>query len=103
VPRALAARPWTADGDVVLAVEDAQGHAAGSWAVRTREGRAEVARTDRDAEVSVTAETLGCLYLGGATVTALYRAGRVAGDDAAVARFAAMADLAEPPYCLTGF
>lgn len=103
VPRAFAARPWTADGEVVLGVEDAQGHAAGSWAVRTRDGRAEASRTDRDAEVSVTAETLGCLYLGGATVTALHRAGRIAGDETPVARFAAMADLAEPPYCLTGF
>ena len=31
VERSLAARPWTADGHVVLAVDDPQGHAAGRF------------------------------------------------------------------------
>ncbi len=31
VERSLAARPWTADGQVVLAVDDPQGHAAGRF------------------------------------------------------------------------
>ena len=51
----------------------------------------------------VDAETLGSLYLGGANVSAMRRAGRVAGTDEAVERFARMADLAVPPYNLTGF
>ena len=36
-------------------------------------------------------------------VAQLHRAGRVHGPDEAVDRFAAMADLAVPPYNLTGF
>ncbi|PUA82685.1 GNAT family N-acetyltransferase [Nocardioides currus] len=103
VVRALAARPWTADDEIVLEVEDAQGHAAGRYRIVTASGRAEVTRTDDPAEVTLTAETLGSLYLGGANASALARAGRVHGTDAALARFAAMADLAEPPYSLTGF
>ena len=103
VERALAARPWTADGHVVLAVDDPQEHAAGHFAIETVGGRARVTRTDRPADVSVTAETLGSLYLGGVTVGALHRAGRIDGADDRVAELARMADLSEPPYCLTGF
>ena len=103
VERALAPRPWTAVGQVVVSVDDPQGHAAGRFEVTTAGSRAEVVRTDRPAEVSLTAETLGSLYLGAVPVRALRDAGRVDGTDEAVARFGAMADLTEPPYCLTGF
>ena len=103
VERSLAARPWTADGQVVLAVDDPQGHAAGRFALTTVDGRARVNRTDQPADVSLTAETLGSLYLGGVSVGALHRAGRIDGAEDRVAELAAMADLSEPPYCLTGF
>ena len=93
VERALAARPWTADGQVVLAVDDPQGHAAGHFAIETSDGRAQVTRTDQPADVTLTAETLGSLYLGGPRVSLLHAAGRVHGTDEAVRRFAAMADL----------
>ncbi len=103
VERSLAARPWAADGRVVLAIDDPQGHAAGRFEIETVDGRARVACTDQPADVSVTAETLGSLYLGGVTVTALHRAGRIDGAADRVAEFSRMADLREPPYCLTGF
>ena len=103
VETALAARPWTADGQVVLEVEDPQGYAAGRFRIVTDGGRASVTRTEESAEVTLDAETLGSLYLGGAHASALNRAGRLHGSDAAVARFAQMADLAVPPYNLTGF
>ena len=80
VERSLAARPWTADGQVVLAVDDPQGHAAGRFELTTVGGRARVTRTDQPADVSLTAETLGSLYLGGVTSAALHRAGRIDGD-----------------------
>ena len=103
VPRALEARPWAADGDVVLEVVDDQRHAAGHYRVTAEGGRAAVERTTDAPEVRMTAETLGSVYLGGAHVSTLRRAGRVDGTDSAVSRFAAMADLAVPPYNLTGF
>jgi predicted acetyltransferase len=103
VPRALAARPWAADGTLVLEVDDPQGHAAGRFEVTVTDGVAKVTTTDASADVQVTAETLGSLYLSGVDVRRLHRAGRLAGSDEAVRRFAAMADLVEPPYCLTGF
>jgi predicted acetyltransferase len=103
VPAALAARPWAADATVVLEVDDPQGHAAGTYELITADGVATVAATDRDAEVRLTAETLGSIYLSAVPVLQLHRAGRIGGEDEAVRRFAAMADLAEPPYNLTGF
>ena len=103
VPRCLAARPWSDDGTVVLEVDDPQGHAAGRFEITTRDGVATIAPTDQPSDVQVTAETLGALYLSDVPVLHVHRAGRIGGDDEAVRRFAAMADLSEPPYCLTGF
>lgn len=103
VPRALAARPWAADGTLVLEVDDPLGHAGGRYEVVTRDGVAEVFRTDAAADVLLTSETLGSLYLGGVPVLQLHRAGRLDGATEAVRRFAAMADLSEPAYNLTGF
>jgi predicted acetyltransferase len=103
VERSLAARPWTADDRVVLEVDDAQGFAGGRYLVETVDGRAKVTRTDEAADLRLDCETLGSLFLGAAHVAQLHRAGRVRGPDEAVDRFAAMADLAVPPYNLTGF
>jgi predicted acetyltransferase len=103
VPRCLAARPWSADGSVVVEVDDPQGHAADRFEVTTADGVATVTRTDDEPDVRLTAETLGSLYLGAVPVRLLHRAGRLAGSDEAVRRLASMADLGEPAYSLTGF
>lgn len=103
VPRALTARPWTADDSLVLEVDDPQGHAAGRFRVTTSDGVATVSPTDERSEVRLTAETLASLYLSAVPVQQLRRAGRVGGADEAVRRFASMADLGVPPYNLTGF
>lgn len=103
VARTFAARPWSADGQVVLEVSDPQEYAAGRYLVQTSEGRGEVTRTEDPADLELTIETLGSLSLGAARVHELHAAGRLHGNAAAVARFAAMADLPTPPYCLTGF
>jgi predicted acetyltransferase len=102
VPTSLGARPWGADGSVVLEVEDPLGHAAGRWLVRTEGGRAVVTRTDEPG-VRLAADTLGSLYLGGVPVATLRAAGRMAGDAAALDTLAAMADGGPTPYCITGF
>lgn len=103
VPRALAARPWSSDGTVVLQVADHQGWSAGRFEVTTRDGVASVVRTDADPQVWIDTEALATLHLGGVRVRELWRAGRLAVAPGALDRFAAMADLADEPYCLTGF
>lgn len=101
VPRALEARPWYADGSVVLGVDDPLGHAAGSWELTVRGGEAKVVRTDARPDVSLRADTLGALYLGGVAVPTLAAAGRVTGPG--VDTFAALADGGPTPYCSTSF
>ncbi|MDQ4055198.1 MAG: GNAT family N-acetyltransferase [Actinomycetota bacterium] len=103
VVAALEARPWAADGDVVLEVADPLGHAAGRFRVTTSAGQAKVSRTDDEPDVLLEADTLGALYLGGVGVATLRAAGRVTGSDEGVTTWAAMADTGPPPYCITGF
>ena len=101
--RALEARPWGADGELVVEVDDPLGHAAGRFRITTASGAAQVSTTDQDADVGLSADTLGSLYLGGVQVGTVRRAGRLSGSDEAVDTFAAMADAGPAPYCLTHF
>jgi predicted acetyltransferase len=103
VVTALESRPWTADGSVVLGVHDPLGHAEGSFRVTVKEGEASVEPVADEPEVTVDAETLGALYLGGVSVGTLARAGRVGGAPEAVRAWAAMADLPGAPFSLTSF
>ncbi|MGB0102409.1 MAG: GNAT family N-acetyltransferase [Nocardioides sp.] len=103
VVRALEARPWGADGETVLEVDDPLGYAAGRWRVSTVSGRAAVAATTDPPDLRLTADTLASLHLGGTTAANLAAAGRLDGEATAVTRFAAMADAGPTPYCITGF
>jgi predicted acetyltransferase len=103
VVAALEARPWGADGEVVLEVADPLGHASGRFRVTASGGRAGVTRTDDEPGVLLEADTLGSLYLGGVDVETLRRAGRLTGTARALADWSAMADTGPAPYCLTGF
>ncbi len=103
VPRALAARPWFADDDLVLGVDDPLGYAAGTFSITARGGRATVAPTVDAPDVQVSAETLGSLYLGGVSVGTLARAGRVTGTVEALHRLAALMDGGPAPYSATSF
>lgn len=103
VVAALEARPWYADGDVVLEVEDPLGHASGRWRLAAQDGVARVTPTDDPAGVRLSADTLGSLYLGGVSVATLHAAGRLPGVAEAVRRLAALADGGPAPYCSTGF
>lgn len=103
VVTALEARPWGADGAVVLDVADAQGHAAGRWRVDVTGGAAKVTRTGDEPDLALDADTLGALYLGGIDTPTLAATGRLLGDADAVDRWGAMADVGPLPYCPTGF
>jgi predicted acetyltransferase len=80
VGAALAGRRYQSDLDVVLDVADEVLPAnSGRWLVRAGEGQeAEVARTDRAADLAVDVRELGAAYLGGISLVELARAGLVA-------------------------
>jgi predicted acetyltransferase len=103
VPRALEARPWFTDDVLVLGVDDPLGHAAGTWRIEAADGRATVKPTEDDPDLTVTAETLGSLYLGGVRVDALANAGRLTGERDAVGRLGRLMDGGPAPYSLTSF
>lgn len=98
VPAALTARTYRAPLDLVLAVEDPLGFAAGSWRVRVDvDGRAEVAATDAAADLALGVAELSALYAGGVRATQLAAAGRVQGTPEALASFDDAFRTAEAP------
>ncbi len=103
VPTALEARPWGADGSVVLGVDDPLGISAGSWRLTVRDGAPSVEECSEEPGVRMSSSVLGSLYLGGFDVGTLAAAGRIDGDAAQVAALAAMADGGPAPFCTTGF
>lgn len=102
VPAALTARPWYADGAVTLGVWDGQGHADGTFRLSVAGGRPSV-EEGGEAEISLDVATLSALHLGATSVRTLVAAGRIAGSDEALARFAALADGGPTPYAKTFF
>ena len=103
VPRALSERPWFADDEIVLGVDDPLGHAHDVFSITARDGRAAVEPSTAEPDVLLTAETLGSLYLGGVAVGTLARAGRLTGAPADVQRLAALMDGGPAPYSVTSF
>lgn len=114
VPAALAARPWSGDGEFVLEVSDRLGIVDGVYRVRTAGGSAEVVALEAEAvvaegrggppRISTDAETLASLYLGDVTLAGMAAAGRVvAGSAAGLRSAAALMNLADRPYCATHF
>jgi predicted acetyltransferase len=78
VERALEARGYAADGEVVVQVTDALEYATGTFRITVRDGRARVQRDDAATPDAVAdAAALGSLYLGGVDARVLAAAGRL--------------------------
>jgi predicted acetyltransferase len=74
---ALSRRSYAMDAELVLEVDDpSMSWNHGRWLVTASTTGGQVARTERPADLALTAEDLGSLYLGGVTVAALLDAGR---------------------------
>lgn len=101
VERALQARAYAADADLVLQVSDPLlDDIAGNYRVRTADGRAAVTRTDDAPDISLGVRELGACYLGGTSLVALQRAGRVTEHSTdAVRRASAAFGWHRVPYC----
>lgn len=77
VPAALSARTYAIDTDLVLGVVDPFLDAGGAFRFVSRDGRAEVSRTDDTPDVTVSSSVLGSMYLGAHRARQFARAGRV--------------------------
>ncbi|CCH33087.1 GNAT family N-acetyltransferase [Actinosynnema sp. NPDC047251] len=104
VPRALTARGWSADGELVLDVEDPFLGERGRHLLTVRDGVATCVPTDREPDLSLGIDDLGSVYLGGTAPSTLVRAGHVtAHHPAAAARADALFRTERPPHCVHWF
>ncbi|GAA1072545.1 GNAT family N-acetyltransferase [Kitasatospora arboriphila] len=104
VPRALTARGWCSDGELVLDVDDPFLGERGRHLLTVRGGRADCVPTDREPDLSLDVSDLGSIYLGGTTPSTLVRAGHVRAHRPGAALLADALFRAErSPHCLHWF
>ncbi len=100
VERALEARTYEHDGDIVIEVEDAILPAtSGRYRLTVTAGIASCERTEDDADVSMDVDVLGGLYLGGQNAYAYAGAGRLRGADLQVDTLHRIFRTAKQPWC----
>ncbi|MGC0419490.1 GNAT family N-acetyltransferase [Embleya sp. AB8] len=104
VPRALTARGWRTDGELVLDVDDPFLGEHGRHLLTVRNGRADCVPTDREPDLSLDVTDLGSVYLGGTTPSTLVRAGHIRAHRPGAATLADELFRAErSPHCLHRF
>lgn len=104
VPRALTARGWSVDGELVLDVDDPFLGEHGRYLLTVRDGRAACVPTDRAPDLSLDVSDLGSVYLGGTAPSTLVRAGHVRAHRPGAAALADALFRAErAPHCLHWF
>jgi len=104
VPRALTARGWSTDGELVLDVEDAFMGERSRWLLTVTDGEPECVPTDRAPDLSLDISDLGSVYLGGTAPSTLVRAGRIEAHHPDAARRAdTLFRTDRLPHCLHWF
>ncbi|MEU1179861.1 GNAT family N-acetyltransferase [Streptomyces sp. NPDC005820] len=104
VPRALTARGWFTDGELVLDVDDPFLGEHGRHLLTVRDGKADCVPTDREPDLSLDLRDLGSIYLGGTAPSTLVRAGHIRAHHPDAAALADALFRAErPPHCLHWF
>ncbi|MEU0877373.1 GNAT family N-acetyltransferase [Lentzea sp. NPDC005914] len=104
VPRALTARGYRGNGELVLEVRDPFLNERGRHLLTVRDGEAECVETEREPDLSLDVRDLGSVYLGGTAPSTLIRAGHVqAHTPGAAATADALFGSAHPPHCLHWF
>ncbi|KPC63907.1 GNAT family N-acetyltransferase [Streptomyces chattanoogensis] len=104
VPRALTARGWFMDGELVLDVEDPFLGEHGRYLLTVRDGKADCVPTDREPDLSLDVRDLGSVYLGGTAPSTLVRAGHIRAHRPGAAALADALFRAErSPHCLHWF
>jgi predicted acetyltransferase len=104
VPRALTARGWFTDGELVLDIDDPFLGEHRRYRLTVRDGRADCAPTDREPDLSMDVRDLGSIYLGGTAPSTLVRAGHIRAHHPGAAALADTLFRAErTPHCLQWF
>lgn len=100
VVAALEGRRYSSPGRIVFDVkDDFCPWVAGRYRLESGENGARCTVTDDEADITLTAADLGAIYLGGTRLRTLARAGRVEGDEDALAQADAMFAWDPLPWC----
>lgn len=97
--KALGARTFEHDGQLVLTVEDDMDYIDGTYRLSVIDGSATVEPTTEPADVVLTARELGALYLGRACADMHASTGDITGDAAAIRRLGQIFATARAPWC----
>lgn len=104
IPRALIARGWSMDGELVLDVDDPFLGEHNRYLLTVRDGRADCVPTEREPDLSLDVSDLGSVYLGGTAPSTLVRAGHIRAHHQGAAALADAIFRAErSPHCLHWF
>ncbi|WP_407288710.1 GNAT family N-acetyltransferase [Streptomyces sp. BP-8] len=104
IPRALTARGWSKDGELVLDVDDPFLGEHDRYLLTVRDGKADCVPTDREPDLSLDVSDLGSVYLGGTAPSTLIRAGHIRAHHPAAAPLAdALFRTDRSPHCLHWF
>ncbi|GHB53717.1 UPF0256 protein [Streptomyces umbrinus] len=104
VPRALTARGWFTDGELVLDIDDPFFGEHGRYLLTVRDGKADCVPTDRKPDLSMDVRDLGSVYLGGTAPSTLVRAGHIQAHRPGAATLAdSLFHADRPPHCLHWF
>ena len=105
VPRALEARSYASDVDVVIAVSDPLlPHNDATFRLQGGRDGSTVSETQRPADVGLTVRDLGAIYLGGTSLSSLHAAGLVQErTPGAVAAITAAFAADRAPFCADHF
>jgi predicted acetyltransferase len=100
VPAALQARGYEETGTVVLEVADpSEPSTSGVYRLASSDGVGTCDAVADSPEVSLDADALGSLYLGGGDAMSLAAAGRIRGDVESVTRLHRIMRVARAPWC----
>ncbi|KMS67917.1 acetyltransferase [Streptomyces viridochromogenes] len=104
VPRALTARGWFLDGELVLDIHDPFLGEHDRYLLTVQDSKADCVPTDRDPDLSLDISDLGSVYLGGTAPSTLVRAGHIRAHRPGAATLADALFRAErSPHCLHWF
>jgi predicted acetyltransferase len=104
VPRALTARGWFMDGELVLDIDDPFLGEHDRYLLTIRDSKADCVPTDRKPDLSLDISDLGSIYLGGTAPSTLVRAGHIRAHRPGASTLAdALFRADRSPHCLHWF
>ncbi|MFC9268705.1 GNAT family N-acetyltransferase [Streptomyces zhihengii] len=104
VPRALTARGWFTDGELVLNIDDPFLGEHDRYLLTIRDSKADCVPTNRQPDLTLDISDLGSIYLGGTAPSTLVRAGHIQAHRPGAATLAdALFRPERSPHCLHWF